>query len=262
MQVGRLDTGGIREPFRSTPWTAIRAAGDRDPDRRREAQDLVFSRYWRPVYCYLRRTGLNEDKARELTQSFFFEVLLGRDLIAQANRTRGKFRTFLLAALRHYVIDVHRREGAGIRAPAKPELSLDGLEATVRAPRQLTPEEAFVHAWAAGLLDDVIAEVRKALVAEGKRKYWAVFKARCLGPILTGVPGPPLSALKDRLGLAELKTASNMMVTVKRRLAEAIRRHVRGWVASEEQVEEEIGELVEILSRQGEACPSDSANGD
>jgi RNA polymerase sigma-70 factor (ECF subfamily) len=207
------------------------------------------------VYCFLRRSGLNEDKARDLTQGFFSDVLLGRDLIAQANRTRGKFRTFLLAALRHYAIDLHRRDGAEIRAPGKPQLNLDDLEATVSSLRQLTPEEAFVHAWAADLLDEVMKEVRDSFAAEGKGTHWTVFEERCLRPILDGTPGPPVPAVGSRMGLPDPKTASNMMVTVKRRLAEAFRQRIRAWVASEEQVEEEIGELMEILSKPGAPPP-------
>jgi len=91
--------GGIRESFLTTHWSFIEAAGAGTEDRENAMIGLLLERYWKPVYCYLRRRGYNNEDAKDLTQGFFQEVVLGRELIPQADRSKGRFRTFLLTSL-------------------------------------------------------------------------------------------------------------------------------------------------------------------
>jgi len=108
----RTDIGGIQETFLTTHWSLIEAVGASDDDRRKALLGLLLNRYWKPVYCYLRRKGYNNEDAKDLTQGFFQEVVLGRKVIEKADRSKGRFRTFLLTALDNYVINVHTAETA------------------------------------------------------------------------------------------------------------------------------------------------------
>ncbi|MBE3124006.1 MAG: hypothetical protein IMZ65_04310, partial [Planctomycetes bacterium] len=99
--------GGRGESFETTRWTEIVSARAGDDDRRREALDRILARYWKPVYCWLRRKGYGNEAAKDLTQGFFHEVVVKRGLVAKADRARGRFRAFLLTALRRYATSVH-----------------------------------------------------------------------------------------------------------------------------------------------------------
>ena len=86
-----------------------------DDVHRKEAVGAILERYWKPVYCYLRRKGHDNEAAKDITQGFFCDVVLSRNLVPQADPTKGRFRTFLLTALDRYVIDRHRKEAAQVR---------------------------------------------------------------------------------------------------------------------------------------------------
>jgi hypothetical protein len=98
--------------FRISHWTQIVRARTLDPERKQEALGAVLAEYWRPVYYDLRRKGLGHDRAEDLTQEFFEEVVLGRDLVPRADRAKGRFRNLPLVALERYVRSVGRAEGA------------------------------------------------------------------------------------------------------------------------------------------------------
>ena len=242
--------GGGADSFQTTHWTEILRAHTEHAGRRREVVGGILARYWRPVYCYLRRKGHQDAEAMDLTQGFFQEVVLGRELIQQAERKIGKFRTFLLTALNRYVTSVHRAETAKKRRPAEGLVRLDGLEsaAAFEPASHGTPDDAFHYAWAQHLLDEVLAEVRGECVGRGHEAHWAVFQARVLDPIMAGAEPLPLPDLCARHGIADEATASNMVVTVKRAFQAALRRRVREFVDSETQVEGEIRDMMDALS--------------
>jgi len=247
----KTSMGGPDERLKSTRWTEILDARTDDDAHRQQVLETIFARYWKPVYCYLRRKGCGNEDAKDLTQSFFQEIVLGRELIQQADRTKGRFRTFLLTALDRYATDVHRAATARKRRPEGGLVSLEGSDtARVAEPVfEATPDEAFHYAWASALLDQVVTEVRDTCQRGGKAVHWAVFRATVLAPIMEGIAAPPLADLCAQHGIADETRASNMSVTVKRRFQAALRRHVRQCVESDEEVEEEIRDLMEILSR-------------
>lgn len=251
---GKPAMGGLNEPFPNTHWSLIVRAATLDPARRREAVGDLFSRYSKPVYWYLRRKGHNHQDAEELAQGFFSDKVLGHGLAERADPARGKFRTFLLTALDNYARDVHRRQSAGKRSPEGGLARLDAMEApAICDPLQATPEEAFHYAWASKLLDEALADLEQECRSGGKEVHWAVFRARLLLPIREGAEPPSLSALCAEHGIADEKRASNMVVTVKRRFQTAFRRRIRETVSSDEEIDSEIRDLMEILGRGGAA---------
>jgi len=248
----KTSMGGAKEAFTTTRWSQIRRAQTQHDGRRQAVLGGLLARYWKPVYCYLRRKGHDNEAAKDLTQGFFHEVVLGRGLIQQADHTKGRFRTFLLTALDRYVTSVHRAQTAKKRLPKEGLLSLDGFDSpSVPEPSHTaTPDEAYNYAWACTLVDQALAELEQECREGGKATHWEVFRARVLLPIADNVTRP-LPGLCAELGIENESKASNMLVTAKRRFRAILRRLVRQFVHSDAQIDEEIRELMGILSGSG-----------
>jgi DNA-directed RNA polymerase specialized sigma24 family protein len=243
--------GGDVSAFQTTHWTEILSACRADNPRRDEALGSVMSRYWRPVYCYLRRRGYGNEEAKDLVQGFFQEAVLERGLLRWASCTKGRFRALLLTALRRYCSNLHRYNAAQKRSPAGGLVSLDGAAAQWLAAddSSASPEHAFNYAWASQLLDDVLSAVEARCSIEGKLAHWNAFRERVLEPILYGAEQPSLPPLCERYRIPDEVKASNMIATVKRRFQREMARRIREVVGSDADVEEEIRELLEILSK-------------
>ena len=242
--------GGSRSTFAVTQWSQMHAFAGLSPDQQKVVLDELVGRYWKPVYCYLRRKGCDNERAKDLTQGFFHEIVMGRQFIEQAEEGKGRFRTFLLTALDRYVISAHRREAASKRRPAEGTIPLDDTADTVSiAAQSMGPDEAFTYAWALELLHDVLSDVERQCIRDGKGVHWQLFHLRVVEPILTGQDPPPLAQLCERFSVPTAVKAENMIVTVKRRFQTAMRDRVSQYVAADEEVEQEIRDLMEILSR-------------
>jgi len=182
----RTSMGGQNRSFATTHWTEILSARTLDQARRREAMVVVLARYWKPMYCYLRRKGHNNEEAKDLVQSFCQEIALGRGLIQQADPERGRFRTFLLMSLSRYASNVRRAEATRKRAPAGVMFALDDVAAMdmPELSHEMTPAEAFNYAWASQLLDDVLAAIEAGCRDNGKDVHWEVFHERTVTPLM------------------------------------------------------------------------------
>lgn len=245
--------GGTRKEFPKTPWTEIRDAKTHDEAKQRAIVDNLVNEYWKPVYCYLRRIGYANEPAKDLTQGFYNEIVLGRDLIRHADQSKGRFRTFLLTALKRYVVSAHRHETAKIRMPKD---GIGRMEATemqnLAAERsEVKPEDVFYHAWAANLLDQVIGEIKDEYYKSGKAAHWEVFRERLLSPIFTNVKAASLKEICMMYGVESEEQVSNMIVTVKRRFHSILKRHLRQFVRSDLEVEDEFNDLLKVLSKSG-----------
>jgi len=242
--------GGRHEAFNTTQWTQMLDVRNMDPDHKRRTLNEMIGTYWKPVYCYLRRKGFDNEKAKDLAQGFFFEVVLGRDLVTRADRAKGKFRTFLLTALDRYIVDDHRGRAAMKRRPPEGLVDLENVD-PANIPDHIgaaTPDQAFTYAWATDLLDAVLAEVKAYFRDGGKAMHWDVFHATVVQPCLEGVAPPPLSETCRRFGLDGKLKACNMAITVKRRFRRVLWAHVRSMVDSDDDVGAEIAELMGVFS--------------
>lgn len=247
--------GGNRKKFQTTQWSDVHKVKTHDKERRRSGINNLIKKYWKPVYCYLKRKGYPNEAAKDLTQGFFHEIVLGRDLIQQADEAKGKFRTFLLTALNRYVTSIYRKETAKKRLPENglAQLKDDTLLNLSSAQSEKTPEQVFHYTWATDLLDEVLAKVRKECCSTGKTIHWEVFRVKVLAPILDNAEVPSLAELRKKYSIESERKASNMAITVKRRFAKVLRHHLRQFVQSDSEVEDEFRELVEILSKCGAA---------
>jgi len=242
--------GGARSAFQSTHWTELIKARTANDGRRQAAAERLVRVYWKPVYCYLRRKGKTNEDAKDLTQGFFSEVVLGRGLLPQADPGKGSFRAFLLTALRRYAASAHRASTARKRSPPNEPIRLDAME-PLDIPEfatAMTPDQTFTYAWASALLDEVLAEVKDGCCCSGLEIHWQLFHARVVRPAMDDAKPPSLTKLCARFGLDSVVKASNMIVTVNRRFKKTLRDRVRQWVDSEDQVDDEIRELMAIFA--------------
>jgi hypothetical protein len=246
--VGRHDytnMGGPGGAFLTTHWSLIEHAGAKDQDPDRTLIGSLLEQYWRPVYCYLRGKGYSNDAAKDLTQGFFHEIVLGHELLQKADSAKGRFRSLLLTALNRYLINVHNAENACKRIPKEKLVSLD-LAGAADLPEPLNrsdPEGSFNYVWASNLMERVLEEAESKCHEQGKSAHWHVFHDRILQPILERSDAPSLSDLCTRYGIADTSKASNMIITVKRRFQDILRRHLRQSVASDAEMRDEMQEL-------------------
>jgi DNA-directed RNA polymerase specialized sigma24 family protein len=244
----QTDMGGEREAFLTTQWSLIESikAGE---DRDRALIGLLLERYWKPVYCYLRRKGHDNEQAKDLTQAFFHEVVLNRDLVRRADQAKGRFRSFLLYALNRYVAKQNLKEKALKRIPKAKLVPLDIVEppALPEDIKNASAEESYHYTWLSALLERALSDVKTECDKQGMETHWVLFHERVVQPILENNAQPSLKRLCKDYNIKDAKKASNMIVTVKRRFQAALMRHARTTVLSEDQVSEELNDLLKFF---------------
>jgi len=244
----QTDMGGVRESFLTTHWSLVEAV-KKDQDKDQALIGLLLQRYWKPVYCYLRRKGLGNEEAKDLTQAFFHEIVLNRHLVGRADPARGRFRTFLLHALDQFLIDQRRRESVAKRIPKDKLIPLDVGDPPALPQMILegSPEGCFTYAWKSELLDRTLAEVQAECEQQGLQTHWQLFRDKVLLPTLEDRPSEPMKAMAARHGIASESTAFNMLLTVKRHFRTALRRNLRNTVVQEEDIDDEWREILSVV---------------
>jgi len=205
--------GGERGTFLTTHWSLIEDV-KKHRDKDRALIGLLLKRYWKPVYCYLRRKGYDNEQAKDLTQGFFHEVVLNRRLVERAESSKGRFRSFLLHALNQYLLDERRKKTAQKQIPSDKLVPLDIAEPP-RLPDlvcKLDAEQSFNYVWKANLLEHALAEVRDRYTKQGMEKHWYVFQARLLLPTLEGHEPPSLSKICRQYDIDSEATVSNSSI--------------------------------------------------
>jgi DNA-directed RNA polymerase specialized sigma24 family protein len=161
--------------FATTRWTMVRAAGASAAD----ALESLCTAYWFPLYAYVRRHGFSKEDAEDLTQGFFAMLLERRDF-AGLNQENGRFRAFLLAALKHFLSNERDRAGRLKRGGNITHLSLDWQNADtqfrIADSGQVPPDAAFDREWAVALLERVVVRLGEEAAAEGKTERFGRMK--------------------------------------------------------------------------------------
>ncbi len=185
------------------------------------SSDEAAVRYWGAIYAYIRQSGRRDEEARELTQGFIADVLLGRNLLGRLDEKRGQFRTLLLSAVRNYLADVYRFNHAARRHPSDGRVvRSDDLANDALPDRQNpAPESAFHRAWISMLIRDAAEAMRAECVAHGRDMQWDIFESRILRPMLEGAPPPSYESLMERWNLTALSQVSNTIVSMRRSFA-------------------------------------------
>ena len=230
--------------FATTRWSLVQAAGRAGEPEADAALGALCQAYWYPLYAEARRRGLSAEDASDRVQGFFARLLEKRDL-GTADRERGRFRAFLLAAFGNFLANARDRDDALKRGGGRSILSLDfpggesrlGLEPAHEA----TPERLYDRRWALSLLDRALGRLRDDYERNGKA---ALFQA--LAPVLGGDRGTPYAVLAARLSMTEgaVKVAVHRLRT---RCGELIRDEVAQTVSDPAEVDDELQALFEAL---------------
>lgn len=242
--------GGLQQAFLTTHWSLVENIQAHD-DKDRVLIGLLLDRYWKPVYCYVRRKGYHNEEAKDLTQGFFHEVVLNRDLVQRADQAKGRFRTFLLHALDQYLLNERRNQGAQKRSPKGRLVSFDAINPPVlpEMVSDLAPEDSFNYAWTASMLDQVLSEVEAKCLEDGLEVHWRVFQARVVQPILDDDSSLSCAEVCEKYGVDDQNKAANMVTTVKRRVRKALQQHIRHTATTDNDMREEFAEMVRFLSK-------------
>jgi RNA polymerase sigma-70 factor (ECF subfamily) len=232
--------------FLTTRWSLVRSAGATPSPESRAALEELCAAYWFPLYALLRRRGAGADEARDLAQGLFALILERRDL-AELDPGRGRFRAWLAAAARHYLLNEREREAAVKRGGGVAPLSLDAAEAEGRLAaepsHEETPERAFERAWARSVLDRALAAVAEEYRARGQGPLFDALR-----PHLEGErDAAPLAELAELLGTTEgaLKTAAWRL---RQRFGECLRTEVAETVADPSEIDDELRHLAQALA--------------
>ena len=246
----QTDMGGLREAFLTTHWSLVEHIQSED-DKDRVLIGLLLDRYWKPVYCYLRHKGYDNEQAKDLTQAFFHEVVLNRNLIQRADQSKGRFRTFILHALDQYLLNEKRRQTTQKRSPKGKLVSLDIISppALPEAISRLNPEDSYNYAWTASMLDQVLSEVEAKCLEDGLELHWRIFQDKIVQPIMGDSSPPCFADLCEKYGIDDQKKAANMITSVKRRLQKALNQFIRNTATSENEMQEEFVEIVQFFSK-------------
>jgi len=227
--------------FDSTDWSLLRRAADSP-----EALSTLVEAYWPTVYAYFRRCSLQPSDAADLTQGFFQTVVIGRNLPARAEASRGTFRALLRTALRNFRIDAARATKRA--ATSSGALTLDPHTLQRFEPEDnADPWDAFDRQWAALVLERAVERLREDCAGGGLETHWALFDRRILHPAIHATEAPDLRALADEHGLDGPEQASNMITVVKKRFRKVLLEIVGETTTSRAEAERELQRLWSTL---------------
>lgn len=231
--------------FATTRWSIVLAAGRDSSPEAKTALATLCETYWFPLYAFVRRQGYDAQDAQDLTQGFFTRLLEKKDL-RDVQRERGKFRSFLLASMKHFLMNEWDRTQAQKRGGGQRMLSVDFDEAESRLrlepSHEQTPEVIFEKQWALTLLDRVRAVLREEFVTAHKAEQFDR-----LHVYLTGEKSAVTYAeVAEELRISE--AAVKMAVSrLRRRFHDRLRKEIAQTVATEDEVDDEIRALIDAL---------------
>jgi RNA polymerase sigma-70 factor (ECF subfamily) len=235
----------MQSDFAATHWSLVLAAGHNSSPGAQAALERLCKIYWHPLYAYVRRSGRSPEDAQDLTQDFFAR-LLRKDYLRHADRQRGKFRTFLIASLKRFLVNDWEKGRAQKRGGGQPVLSLDldKTEACYQAEPsdESTPEKVFEKRWAVAVLEQVLLHLREEFTSKGKAEQFERLKV-----LLWGEKGsPPQAQVAAELGMTEgaLQVAVHRL---RQRYRELLRLEVAQTVSSPAELDEELRHLIAVI---------------
>ena len=233
--------------FTPTHWSVVlAAASQRDSTSARDALEKLCRNYWVPIYAFVRRQGQSPHDAQDLTQEFFAR-LLEKNYLADADRAKGRFRSFLLASLKHFLANEWDKANAQKRGGGRVLISIDAdaVETAFGAElaHELTADRIFERRWALALLDQVLRRLREEYQRDGKEKQFEQLK-QTLTEASRSVPYAEIGA---RLSISEgaVKVAVHRL---RQRYRELLRAEIADTVADPAEVEDEIRNLFAALA--------------
>ncbi len=239
--------GTVAQPlFATTHWSVVLAAANEATPEAAAALERLCRTYWYPLYAYVRRAGHSPADAQDLTQGFFAQ-LLARNSLAQVAPEKGRFRSFLLAAMRHFLSDQGDRARAVKRGAGAPILSLDAAEAEARyrlePVEHLDAERIYERRWAMAWLEQALNRLREESAAAGKAQLFEHLRSFVAGDSETSS-----GEVAAELGLSEsaIKSAVHRL---RQRYRELVREEIAHTLACPTDIDTEIHYLIELMSQ-------------
>ncbi len=232
--------------FATTRWSVVLAAGQGDSTCAYDALSRLCQTYWYPLYAYARRHGHSPPDAQDLTQEFF-ACFLEKNWVAKADQQRGRFRTFLLTSMQHFMVNDWKKAHTCKRGGHQPILSLNDDSAEHRYQlepvEKNTPETLFERGWALSLLNGVLLNLEQEYEREGKNEWFEAMR-----PVLTtDRESIHYAEIGEKLGMTE--TAARVAVhRLRQRYRRLIRAEVAHTVATPGEVDEEMHHLFQVLT--------------
>jgi DNA-directed RNA polymerase specialized sigma24 family protein len=232
--------------FATTHWSVVLAAGHENSSDSSVALETLCRAYWYPIYVYVRRKGRGPDDARDLTQEFFAQ-LISKEHLRLADRQKGKFRTFLLAMLDHFLAREWSRAHRQKRGGDFQFISLDEHTAEERYRQEPadkdTPEKRFLRQWALAVLEQTMTALERECETNGKG---ALFR-EARGLLSGERDGQAYPAISERLGMGH-GAARVAVHRLRQRYGELLRSEIAQTVETAEEVDEEMRCLLAALS--------------
>lgn len=241
------ETHGHRADFPTTHWSVVATAADPAAPGADSALAELCRVYWHPVYSFVRRQGYGPDDALDLTQGFFARFL-ERQQVRRADPGRGRMRSFLLASLKHFLLNEWARSQAEKRGGGRSIFSLEQQREAetyfLAEPidSAAPPDEAFEKRWALTLLDQVLAQLRQESAANGGLDYFDALKVFIWGETKAGSQ----AEIAARLGM----TSNSVGVAVyrlRRRFGALLRETIARTVTSKDEIDAEVRHLIEVI---------------
>jgi RNA polymerase sigma factor (sigma-70 family) len=233
--------------FTTTRWSVVLAAGHEDASRASSALEHLCAAYWYPLYAYVRRQGHGPEDAQDLTQDFLARFI-GKGYFRRADPARGRFRTFLLTSLKHFLVNEWHKGRTERRGGGVPPVSWDQHIAEERYQLEpadgLTPEIIYERRWAVTLLEGVLSRMREEFRADGKAELFEAIKS-CVSDSTDTESSAEIAA---RLGMTEgaVRAAAHRL---RDRYRELLRAEVAQLVTAPADIDDEIRHPVTALRR-------------
>jgi len=229
--------------FHTTQWSVVLAAGGSTAESRAALEELCAT-YWRPIYRFIRRWGHGADEAQDLTQGFFAEFLQRRD-IEGLDPERGRFRSYLLAAVKHFLANDKERERALKRGGGARLFSLsfdDDLGLAIEPADTRTPEGDYERQWALAILRRALERLRVEQATKGRRELFERLKPTLAGEDVDG----GYAAVADELSLTTVavRVAAHRL---KKRYGELLLEEVARTVDLPQEIDDELHRLFRAL---------------
>jgi len=235
--------------FSTTNWSVVLEAGRTDVARAAVALERLCRKYWYPIYAFVRRRGSDSHEAEDLTQAFF-AYLIEKESLRQADRQKGRFRSFLLAALTNFLNNEWDKKRTLKRGGHRQIISLDEMVAEDRYRHEysdsVTPEKLFERRWALTLMEQVLARLKQEYTKAGKVELFAKLEPLITGEVTTGL----YAGLASDLAMKE-ESVRVALSRLRKRFGELLRSEIAQTVASPAEVDDEIRHLFAAISLAG-----------
>lgn len=236
--------------FPPTPWSLIGRAVDGGDGRHRASLSELLRRYLPALRAHLIYSKrMTPEQADDLVQGFITDKVIERGIVANAQRQKGKFRTFLLTSLSNYHVSEIRRSKAQKRSPGGG--NVEDIEQVDDPAVSDAPSAAFEVEWARQLVAEATLRMERECDANGNPNVWRVFQARILEPAMNGAEPLEYKDLVTRFGLQSPMQVSNLLVTGRRMYMRNLKEVIGEYAEGDAEVEEELRDLRRVLAGAG-----------